>query len=146
MTKTRWIAATLVIAVPLIAMAESLKEKQQRKREDELLQASLKTMNDDCKTSIKAVGDWDTFKGALQDDQAHHVGAYCGVALDAMAELCHSGDEAKASIRKGVTTFRCAAGDTDVKLSGRVVTFTTRLVETRNDVRHYVRDYLAAHL
>jgi hypothetical protein len=46
----------------------------------------------------------------------------------------------------GVTTFRCASGDTDVKLSARVVTFTTKVVDTRTDVRKYVREYLAAHL
>src|SRR5436305_1791708 len=110
MTNVKWIAAIAATAMllPVLATAESLKEKQQRLREEELLQDSAKLMNETCKTNIKAVGDWASFKGALTDKGNHHVGLNCGyMVLDVMKSLCDSGQEARDAIKAGVTSVRC---------------------------------------
>jgi hypothetical protein len=136
-----------VLAVAIcssLVYAESLKEKEQRKRENEILQAGAKTMNETCKSTIKAVGDWDTFKGALSNDQAQHVGLNCSYAvLESIQRLCDGSDEAKAAVRAGITTVRCqGGGDAEISIKNKVVTFKTKLGSEKTDVPKQVREYL----
>ena len=138
----------LAVCAPLLVSAESLKEKEQRKRETEILQKSAKEMNEACKSNITAVGDWDTFKGALSDDQGHHVGLNCGYqVLDTIKGLCNGSDEAKASVRAGLSTMRCqGGGDADISLKGKVLTFKTRVDSQKSDVPAQVREFLKTKL
>ena len=138
----------ITMVIPLFVHAESLKEKEERKREDELLQQSAKTMNEACKTNIKAVGDWDTFKGALTDGKGHHVGLNCGSqVLETIQSMCNNSDEAKQSVRAGITTFRCqGGGDAALSLSGKTLVFKTRYDSQKSGVPTDVREWLKSHL
>jgi len=147
MKHTIKIGIVVITLVAPFAFAQSLKEKEQRKREDEILQKSAKEMNEACKTSIKVVGDWDTFKGALQDSQSHHVGLNCGYyVLDTIKGLCQS-DEGKASVKAGLTTVRCqGGGDGDISLKSKVLTFKTKVDTQKSDQPTIVREYLKNNL
>jgi hypothetical protein len=140
------IALVLAAAVPAVAFAQSLKEKQQIVREEEILQKAAKDMNDACKTSIKALGDWASFKGKLVDDQNHHVAGMCGHVMDTIASMCHSGDVAKKAVRDGISTFVCTAGKTDFNLNKKTFTHFTYEQHSKPDVPKCVRDFLGAKL
>jgi hypothetical protein len=134
-----------------VAAGQSLKEKNQRKEEAALLQARVDTTNEACKTKLKPAWDWQSFKGRLKGPQGEHVGVYCGQVLEAMAGLCHGGDEAKEAIRAGVTTVLCKG--TEEKLSEvrydkgkKTVVFATRIDDERTGVKHYVQEYLEENL
>jgi hypothetical protein len=142
------VALAVATLVPVLATAESLKEKEERKREDEILQNSAKEMNDTCKTNIKVVGDWDTFKGELTNTNHNHVGLNCAdQVLDQLKGLCMRSDEGKAAVKAGVTTFRCqGGGDADISLSNKTLVFKTKLDSQKSGVRDDVRKWLEGKL
>jgi hypothetical protein len=129
----------------MFAGADSLRDKEEGQREDGFLQSAIKTTNTYCKSDIKAVGDWASFKGALNDG-GKHVGALCAQAIEGIRAVCAGGDDGKQAVREGIATFRCAFGESDVKLDGKVVTYTTKLDDTRTGVTPFVREYLRKHL
>jgi hypothetical protein len=130
----------------------SLKEKEQRTRQEEMLQSAVKDTNEACGTQIKAIGDWPSFKGALTL-HSMHVGANCAVALDAIAGLCHAGDEGKQAVRASVKTFIChaavaadAESEVRVDRAGKTVAFGTRVHDGDTSPKYMVQTCLRERL
>jgi len=127
----------------------SLKEKEQRKQEEEMLQSAVKDANEACGSKIVAVGDWASFKGQLTL-HSMHVGANCGVALGAVAGLCHGSDEGKQAVRAGIATFICHAVDSEgevrVDKAKKTVAFGTRVHDDDHSPKYMVETCLRERL
>ncbi|HKE19228.1 MAG TPA: hypothetical protein VKB80_30340 [Kofleriaceae bacterium] len=144
----RWaLVAAVVIGAPALAYTQSLGEKQERKRNDELLQEVVKTMNDDCKTSIKATWDWQSFKGRLTRN-SNHVGSNCGVGAEDIRRLCLDGDEGKQAVKAGIKTIVCKGdGGKDGKVhldkKTRTLVYSTSIDA---ELQFHITDYLKQNL
>jgi len=129
--------------------AISLKEKEQRKQEDEMLQSAVQDANEACGSKITAIGDWASFKGQLTL-HSMHVGANCGVALAAVAGLCHGSDEGKQAVRAGIATFVCHAADSEgevrVDKAKKTVAFGTRVHDGDHSPKYMVETCLRERL
>jgi len=140
--------AAVVIGLPALAYTQSLSEKQQRKRNSEILQQELKDMNTACKTGVRAAWDWPSFKGKVSDKDLHHVASNCSEVLNAMENMCNSEPEVKEAVRAGVKTFVCR-GDrvrsVQLNKKSKTLTVATNLdPETKKnfDIAEYLRQNL----
>jgi hypothetical protein len=137
----------IVAVIPVVAFAQSLKEKTERAREDEIFQAEIKELNTSCDTKIKGTWDWDSFAGKLQHGGSH-VASNCGVEVDMIANMCKSDKtgEVKPAIKKGIAEVRCKGGggkDGSVELKGKTVILSTSLEQEK---QLQIKDYIASHI
>ncbi len=149
-TRLHWwaLCAAAVIAIPARAYTQSLGEKQQRKRNDELLQSAVKDANKACETGIVVAWDWSSFKGKLIKD-GYHVGANCGVGAGDIKYLCNGGgDDAKKTVKAGIRTFLCKGdggktGKVHLDKKSKTLIYSTSVeVEKQFRIQEYLKENL----
>jgi hypothetical protein len=148
MTRTWLFAACSTVLAIAPAWAEpSLKEKTERRREEELLFASIKATNKSCGSDIAGTFDWPSFAGELQRGGSH-VGLNCANELDKIDRLCRSSDgkDVAPVIARKIKEFRCRGGagqEGHLEFSGKTIIMTTSVDQVKQlDTRKFVLDHL----
>jgi hypothetical protein len=81
--------------------AGSLEEQRWKDNYEKQLQLSVKPMNEHCGTAITAKIDWSATK---YDDFVHKM-TNPQLAPNTVESVCHTGDDAKASVKKEIKTI-----------------------------------------
>ena len=147
MTRT-WFALAMTALVIAPAMADvSLKEKTERKEEEEILFKSTHATNESCHSDIRGSFDWPSFAGELKRGGSH-VGLNCATELDKIDRMCRSedGKEIAPVIARKIKEFRCKGGggrDGHLEFSGRTIIMSTSVEQEKQlDTRKFVLEHL----
>lgn len=119
--------------------AQSLKERQDQKSEDQKLAEEVAYTNQVCRSNIQARVDWQSFSAPEYSASAQPV-ASCDAALSAIESFCtdQPGQEA---VRRAVNHVVCVKGSSrDVHLKEGTLFFQVESAPSDNFV--FVRDYL----
>ena len=119
-----------VLALSVTSQAESLKEKQEKTKEQALIKPTVDEMNQKCGTKLSVTFDWASFKGKVSDDQGHHVASTCDILPRQIGLVCDEGDDAKAAVKKGITAIKCvgtADKNQSISFKSKALIMTTPL-------------------
>lgn len=84
---------------------ESLEDKEKWARQDHYMAESVKRAESDCGQKITYAFDKASF--ANEDWTSHSPNGFCSVALDSVATVCRSSDEAKSRVRAKLKNVTC---------------------------------------
>jgi hypothetical protein len=142
------LGALVLVAVGSYAWAESLKEKEARAKEQELIKPTVDDMNKKCGTKLMVTFDWASFKGKVADeDKGQHVATTCDILPHVIGLVCEDGDDAKAAVKKGITGIKCvgtAEKNPSTSFKAKTIILSTPLsyekgIEAR-DVRELIKN------
>lgn len=113
----------LALALPIAADAQSLKQKQIQRDQQDYLNKEAEYTNVTCGTQIAAGFDWATYSDADYESN-YSIYGYCEAALDALTSLC-SDDLGKQAVAEKIKKLTCKRGTPQaVELVGDELVFT----------------------
>lgn len=105
--------AFILPAGPALAKL-SLRQKKVAKQHDKYLKKSIVAANKDCGTKLKAIMDWETFKGEMEKQFEGKLNvafySFCGEVLDTIGAMCREDADAKQAIAGTIKTIKCRFG------------------------------------
>jgi len=146
-------AIILVTFFSAPAMAQTIAQQQQHKYSQDQVDSQLSFANGACGTTITAPIEWTGFdhvdlNTAGRDNHSVAVGQYCGEPLEALNTLCHTGDPAKAAVKRNIQKVVCkygGPGKRDVSLAAGTLTYSVDFKPGATS-KMFVQSYVANHI